>query len=70
MEIKGLSNQYLNALGTIGDVVLSKVIKPMSSVKWGLLAHSRLGLRTIITKSHTKKNLIKKIIPLKLTKIK
>ena len=26
---KGLSNQYLNALGTIGDVVLSKQIKPM-----------------------------------------
>ena len=26
---KGLSNQYLNALGTIGDVVLSKPIKPM-----------------------------------------
>ena len=26
---KGLSNQYLNALGTIGDVVLSKPIKPV-----------------------------------------
>ena len=26
---KGLSNQYLNALGTLGDVVLSKPIKPM-----------------------------------------
>ena len=26
---KELSNQYLNALGTIGDVVLSKAIKPM-----------------------------------------
>ena len=26
---KGLSNQYLNALGTVGDVVLSKPIKPM-----------------------------------------
>ena len=26
---KGLSNQYLNALGTISDVVLSKPIKPM-----------------------------------------
>ena len=29
MEIKRLSNQYLNALGTIGDVVLNKPIKPM-----------------------------------------
>ena len=26
---KGLSNKYLNTLGTIGDVVLSKPIKPM-----------------------------------------
>ena len=26
---KGLSNQYLNALGTIGNVVLSKPIKPV-----------------------------------------
>ena len=26
---KGLSNQYLNAVGTLGDVVLSKPIKPM-----------------------------------------
>ena len=29
MGKKRLSNQYLNALGTIGDVVLSKPIKPM-----------------------------------------
>ena len=27
MEVKRLSNQYLNALGTLGDVVLSKRIK-------------------------------------------
>ena len=27
-KLKGLSNQYLNALGTLGDVVLSKPIKP------------------------------------------
>ena len=26
---KGLSNQYLNLVGTLGDVVLSKPIKPM-----------------------------------------
>ena len=26
---KGLSNQYLNAVGTLGDVVLSKPLKPM-----------------------------------------
>ena len=26
---KGLSNQYLNAVGTLGDVILSKPIKPM-----------------------------------------
>ena len=26
---KGLSNQYLDAVGTLGDVVLSKPIKPM-----------------------------------------
>ena len=26
---QALSNQYLNALGTLGDVVLSKPIKPM-----------------------------------------
>ena len=26
---KGLSNQYLNAVGTLGDMVLSKPIKPM-----------------------------------------
>ena len=29
---KGLSNQYLNTLGTIGDVVLSKPIKPMHAI--------------------------------------
>ena len=29
MEIKGLSNQYLNLAGTVGDIVLSKPIKPM-----------------------------------------
>ena len=27
MEVKRLSNQYLNALGKLGDVVLSKPIK-------------------------------------------
>ena len=26
---KGLSNQYLDAVGTLGDVVLCKPIKPM-----------------------------------------
>ena len=26
---KGLSNQYLSTFGTIGDVILSKPIKPM-----------------------------------------
>ena len=26
---KGLSNQYLNCAGTVGDIVLSKPIKPM-----------------------------------------
>ena len=26
---KGLSNQYLNGAGTVGDIVLSKPIKPM-----------------------------------------
>ena len=32
MEIKskGLPNQYLGLVGTIGDVVLSKPIKPMN----------------------------------------
>ena len=29
LKSKGLSNKYLNALGTLGDVVLSKPIKPM-----------------------------------------
>ena len=26
---KGLSNQYLNTVGTLGDIVLSQPIKPM-----------------------------------------
>ena len=29
LKSKGLSNQYLNAVGTLDDVVLSKLIKPM-----------------------------------------
>ena len=29
---KGLSNQYLNGAGTVGDVVLSKPIKPMHAI--------------------------------------
>ena len=29
---KGLSNQYLNAVGTPADVVLSKLIKPMHEI--------------------------------------
>ena len=29
---KGLSYQYLNVLGTLGDVVLSKPIKPMYAI--------------------------------------
>ena len=28
-KLKGLSNQYLNVVGTLGNVVLSKPIKPM-----------------------------------------
>ena len=28
-RLKGLSNQYLNGAGTVGDVVLSKLVKPM-----------------------------------------
>ena len=28
-KTKGLSNQYLNGAGTVGDIVLSKPIKPM-----------------------------------------
>ena len=32
---KGLSNQYLNAVGTLGDVVLSKPIKPMHVILKG-----------------------------------
>ena len=32
---KTLSNQYLNALGTLGDVVLSKPIKPMHVIVKG-----------------------------------
>ena len=29
LKSKGLSNQYLNAVGTLDDVVLSKLIKSM-----------------------------------------
>ena len=32
MKIKRLSNQYLNVVATLGNVVLSKPIKPMHAV--------------------------------------
>ena len=31
-KLKGLSNQYLNGAGTVGDIVLNKPIKPMDVI--------------------------------------
>ena len=36
MEFKGLSNQYLSGVGTAGDIVISKPIKPMHVIFKGI----------------------------------
>ena len=39
---KALCNQYINAIGTLGDVVLSKPIKPMHVIFKGKFTMTKL----------------------------